>query len=64
MSLGPLKLGFKAGLRDFLVFIGAFLKDRYLGQVLTVTCLYSYNGIYPLAYLIVEANTPSSSLGF
>nr|KAJ0219968.1 hypothetical protein LSAT_V11C200063970 [Lactuca sativa] len=55
-----LKLGFKAGLRDFLGFDGAFMKGAYPGQFLTIVGLDSNNGIYPLAYAIVEAETKSS----
>ncbi|XP_052622629.1 uncharacterized protein LOC111921813 [Lactuca sativa] len=60
VCLGALKLGFKAGLRDFLGFDGAFMKGPYPGQVLTAVGLDSNNGIYPLAYSIVEAENKSS----
>lgn len=60
VCLGALKLGFKAGLRDFLGFDGAFMKGPYPGQVLTAVGLDSNNGIYPLAYAIVEAENKSS----
>nr|KAJ0223564.1 hypothetical protein LSAT_V11C200055500 [Lactuca sativa] len=52
VCLGALKMGFKAGLRDFLGFDGAFMKGPYPRQVLTVVGLDSNNGIYPLAYAI------------
>nr|KAJ0187918.1 hypothetical protein LSAT_V11C900465570 [Lactuca sativa] len=60
VCLGALKLGFKAGLRDFLGFDRAFMKGPYPGQVLTAVGLDSNNGIYPLAYAIVEAENKSS----
>nr|KAJ0220444.1 hypothetical protein LSAT_V11C200094290 [Lactuca sativa] len=60
VCLGALKLGFKAGLRDFLGFDGAFMKGPYPGQVLTAVGLDSNNGIYPLTYAIVEAENKSS----
>ncbi|CAI9260848.1 unnamed protein product [Lactuca saligna] len=60
VCLVTLKLGFKAGLRDFLGFDGAFMKGPYPGQVLTVVGLDSNNGIYPLAYAIVESENKSS----
>ncbi|XP_023772208.2 uncharacterized protein LOC111920861 [Lactuca sativa] len=60
VCLGALKLGFKAGLRDFLGFDGAFMKAPYPGQVLTVVGLDSNNGIYLLAYAIVKVENKSS----
>nr|KAJ0187838.1 hypothetical protein LSAT_V11C900459490 [Lactuca sativa] len=55
VCLGALKLGFKAGLRDFLGWMGP-----YPGQVLTVVGLDSNNGIYPVAYAVVETESTSS----
>ncbi|KAL4587996.1 hypothetical protein LXL04_000874 [Taraxacum kok-saghyz] len=60
VCLGPLKLGFKAGLRDFLGFDGCFLKGPYPGQILSAVGLDSNNGIYPLAYSIVESENTAS----
>nr|KAJ0212180.1 hypothetical protein LSAT_V11C400158540 [Lactuca sativa] len=60
VCLGALKLGFKAGLRDFLGVDGTFLKGPYPGQVLTVVGLDSNNGIYPVTYAVVEAETTNS----
>ncbi|CAI9262685.1 unnamed protein product [Lactuca saligna] len=49
-----MKKGFKACLRDFLGLDGAHMKGPYPGQILTTVGLDSNNGIYPLAYSIVE----------
>nr|KAJ0184576.1 hypothetical protein LSAT_V11C900472230 [Lactuca sativa] len=54
VCLGGMKKGFKACLRDFLGLDGAHMKGPYPGQILTAVGLDSNNGIYPLAYAIVE----------
>ncbi|GKD58540.1 hypothetical protein Tco_1296049, partial [Tanacetum coccineum] len=58
--LGPLKKGFKVYGRDLLGLDGAFMKGPYPGQLLTVVGLDGNNGIYPLAYAIVEKETTCS----
>ncbi|CAI9304095.1 unnamed protein product [Lactuca saligna] len=60
VCLGPLKKGFKACLRDLLGFDGAFMKGPFPGQVLSAVGLDSNNGIYPLAYGIVESENTES----
>ncbi|XP_052623814.1 uncharacterized protein LOC111889772 [Lactuca sativa] len=60
VCLGPLKKGFKACLRDLLGFDGAFMKGPFPGQVLSAVGLDSNNGIYPLAYGIVESENIES----
>nr|KAJ0213876.1 hypothetical protein LSAT_V11C400173310 [Lactuca sativa] len=60
VCLGPLKKGFKACLRDLLGFDGAFMKGPFPGQVLLAVGLDSNNGIYPLAYGIVESEHTES----
>lgn len=60
VCLGALKLGFKAGVRDFLGFDGAFLKSPFPGQVLSAVGLDSNKKIYPLAFSIVETKTKIS----
>lgn len=60
ICLGALKLGFKSGKRELLGLDGCFLKGPHPGQILTAVGLDSNNGIYPLAYAIVEAETTSS----
>ncbi|GKB18782.1 hypothetical protein Tco_0852705 [Tanacetum coccineum] len=58
--LGALKLGFRACRRDLLGLDGAFMKGPFPGQVLVAVGLDSNNGIYPLAYALVEAESKSS----
>ncbi|GJX85627.1 mutator type transposase [Tanacetum coccineum] len=60
VCLGALKLGFRACRRDLLGLDGAFMKGPFPGQVLVAVGLDSNNGIYPLAYALVEAETKSS----
>ncbi|KAL4589414.1 hypothetical protein LXL04_002321 [Taraxacum kok-saghyz] len=60
ICLGPLKQGFKACGRDILGFDGAFVKGPFPGQVLTAVGLDSNNGIYPVAYAIVESENIAS----
>nr|KAJ0202613.1 hypothetical protein LSAT_V11C500266050 [Lactuca sativa] len=60
VCLGPLKKGFKACLRDLLGFDGAFMKGPFPGQVLSAVGLDPNNGIYPLAYGIVESENTES----
>ncbi|GKD68111.1 mutator type transposase, partial [Tanacetum coccineum] len=55
VCLGPLKDGFKAGKRDLLGLDGCFLSGSYLGWILTAVGVDPNNGIYPLAYAIVES---------
>ena len=60
ICLGGMKKGFKACLRDFIGLDGAFMKGAYPGQILTAVGLDSNNGIYPLAYAIVESESTQS----
>ncbi|GKC88702.1 heat stress transcription factor B-4-like protein [Tanacetum coccineum] len=60
VCLGALKLGFRACRRDLLGLDGAFMKGPFPGQVLVAVGLDSNNGIYPLAYALVEAESKSS----
>ncbi|GKA06173.1 heat stress transcription factor B-4-like protein [Tanacetum coccineum] len=60
VCLGALKLGFRACRRDLLGLDGAFMKGPFLGQVLVAVGLDSNNGIYPLAYALIEAESKSS----
>nr|GEW36588.1 hypothetical protein [Tanacetum cinerariifolium] len=64
VCLGALKLGFRACRRDLLGLDGAFMKGPFLGQVLVAIGLDSKNGIYPLSYALVEAETKSSWFWF
>ncbi|GKA84647.1 heat stress transcription factor B-4-like protein [Tanacetum coccineum] len=60
VCLGAVKLGFRACRRDLLGLDGAFMKGPFPSQVLVAVGLDSNNGIYPLAYALVEAETKSS----
>ncbi|GJT22353.1 heat stress transcription factor B-4-like protein [Tanacetum coccineum] len=53
-------MGFRAYRRDMLGLDYAFMKGPFLGQVLVDVGLDSNNGIYPLAYALVEAKSKSS----
>lgn len=64
VCLGPLKEGFKAGMREILGLDGTFIKGPFPGQLLTTVSLDSNNGIYPLAYGIVETENTDSWLWF
>nr|KAJ0194279.1 hypothetical protein LSAT_V11C800406820 [Lactuca sativa] len=66
-QLGGLKestFGFKVGLMDLLGFDDAHMKGSFLGHVLIAVGLDSNNGIYPLAYVIVETENKSSWIWF
>nr|GEZ67672.1 hypothetical protein [Tanacetum cinerariifolium] len=60
VCLGCLKQGFKAGKREILELDRAIMKGPYPGQVLTVVGIDANNGIYPVAYELVEAETKHS----
>ncbi|XP_035838220.1 uncharacterized protein LOC118485839 [Helianthus annuus] len=60
VCLGALKQGFKAIGRDMLGLDGAFIKGPYPGQVLSAVGVDPNNGIYPVSYAIVEAETLDS----
>nr|GFA13803.1 transposase, mutator type [Tanacetum cinerariifolium] len=60
VCLGPLKDGFKAGKRDLLRLDGCFLSRSYPGWILTAVGVDPNNGIYPLAYAIVESKNKDS----
>ena len=53
--LGAIKEGFRACMRKFLGFDRAFVKDAFLRQLLTIVSVDPDNGIYSLAYGIMEA---------
>ncbi|GKA38447.1 FAR1-related sequence 10, partial [Tanacetum coccineum] len=54
VCLGPLKEGFKARMREVLRLDGAFIKGPFPRQLLTVVSIDPNDGIYLLAYGIVE----------
>nr|GEV21529.1 hypothetical protein [Tanacetum cinerariifolium] len=59
-DLERIKTGFRAYKRDLLGLDGVFIKGPLPGQVLATVRLDSNNGIYPLAYALVEAESKSS----
>ncbi|GJS45337.1 mutator type transposase [Tanacetum coccineum] len=60
ICLGATKAGFKACMRDFLRFDRAFMKWPFPCQLLTAVGIDSNNGIYPLAYGVVESESKDS----
>nr|GEZ77193.1 hypothetical protein [Tanacetum cinerariifolium] len=60
VCLGPLKDGFKADKKDLLGLDGCFLSGSYPGWILTAVVVDPNNGIYPLAYAIVESENKDS----
>ncbi|XP_071740331.1 uncharacterized protein [Rutidosis leptorrhynchoides] len=60
VCLGPLKDGFKTLSRDLLGLDGAFMKEPARGQILSAVGVDSNNGIYPLAYAMIEAENYNS----
>nr|GEZ76694.1 transposase, mutator type [Tanacetum cinerariifolium] len=60
VCLGAAKEGFKACMRQFLGFYGTFIKGPFPGQLLTAVGVDPNNGIYPLAYGIVETESRES----
>ncbi|XP_021985304.1 uncharacterized protein LOC110881320 [Helianthus annuus] len=64
VCLAALKQGFKALGRDFLGLDGAFMKGPFPGQILTAVGVDCNNGIYPVAYAIVESENKDSWMWF
>ncbi|GJZ15993.1 mutator type transposase [Tanacetum coccineum] len=60
MCLGALKQGFRACRREILGLDGCFMSGPWPGQTLTTVGVDSNNGIYPVAYAIVEAESKAS----
>ncbi|KAJ9540354.1 hypothetical protein OSB04_026860 [Centaurea solstitialis] len=60
ICLGGLKQGFKAIGKELLGLDGSFMKRPYPGQILTAVGVDPNQGIYPLAYAVVEAETTDS----
>ncbi|XP_076959335.1 uncharacterized protein LOC143635367 [Bidens hawaiensis] len=64
ICFGALKEWFKLGGRDLLGLDGCFMKGPFPGQILTSVGMDGNNGIYPLAYSLVEAETTASRTWF
>ncbi|GJZ32121.1 hypothetical protein Tco_0577557 [Tanacetum coccineum] len=60
VCLGALKQGFRACGREILGLDGCFMLGPWLGQILTAVEVDANNGIYPVAYAIVEAESKAS----
>ncbi|KAJ9557969.1 hypothetical protein OSB04_012583 [Centaurea solstitialis] len=60
ICLGGLKQGFKAIGKELLGLDRSFMKGPYPGQILTAVGVDPNQGIYPLAYAVVEAETTDS----
>ncbi|KAK9056764.1 hypothetical protein SSX86_024127 [Deinandra increscens subsp. villosa] len=60
ICLGALKAGFIECGRQILGLDGCFMKGPFPGQILSAVGIDSNNGIYPVAYAMVEAETTNS----
>ncbi|KAI3794251.1 hypothetical protein L1987_36880 [Smallanthus sonchifolius] len=60
ICLGALKRGFVMGMRELLGLDGCFMKGPWPGQILTTVGVDANNGIYLVAYAILEAENTSS----
>ena len=60
ICLQPLKDGFKAGCRRILCLDGCFLKGSFKGQILAAVGVDADNGIYPVAWTVVEVENKDS----
>ncbi|GJX26570.1 ribonuclease H-like domain-containing protein [Tanacetum coccineum] len=60
ICLGALKMSFRARRRKLLGLDGAFMKGPFLGQVLAAVGLDLNNGIYIMAYALVDSESNSS----
>ncbi|GKG07501.1 hypothetical protein Tco_0330470, partial [Tanacetum coccineum] len=57
---GALKQGFKACGKEILGLDGCFMSGPWPDQILTTVEVDANNGIYPVAYVIVEAESKAS----
>lgn len=60
--LGPLNKGFHEGCMLFIGLDGFFLRGPYGGQLFAIVGVDANNGIYPLAWAVVEKECKSSGL--
>nr|GEZ55697.1 transposase, mutator type [Tanacetum cinerariifolium] len=64
MCLGALKQGFRACGREILGLDGCFMSGPWPGQILTAVEVDANNGIYPVSYVIAEAESKASWYSF
>ncbi|BFG29590.1 hypothetical protein CerSpe_158640 [Prunus speciosa] len=64
VCLEACKRGFLAGCRPLIGIDGCHLKGPYTGQVLTAVGVDGNNGMYPVAYAVVELESKSSWIWF
>ncbi|GAA0147063.1 hypothetical protein LIER_06857 [Lithospermum erythrorhizon] len=64
ICLAPLKASLKDGCRKFLCLDGCFLKGSFKGQILVVVGLDADNGIYHVAWAVVEVENTLSWTSF
>lgn len=62
--LAPLRKGFLTTCRPILGLDGCFLKGPYPGQLLSATGIDANNGIYPMAWAVVEKETKDTWIWF
>ncbi|GKA70440.1 mutator type transposase, partial [Tanacetum coccineum] len=60
VCLGALKQGFRACSRDILILDECFMSRPWRGQILTAVGVDANNGMYPVAYAIVEVESKAS----
>lgn len=64
VCLGACKKGFLEGYRTVIGVDGCHWKGPYMGQILTAVGVYGNNGMFPIAYAIVEFENKSSWIWF
>ncbi|XP_038713473.1 uncharacterized protein LOC120007349 [Tripterygium wilfordii] len=64
MCLAPLRDGFLVGCRPLIGLDGCFLKTSYGGQLLTAISQDGANGIFPIAWAVVERENADSWIWF
>ena len=60
LSFGAMKMGVLRGCRPFIGFDGCHLKGPYGGVLLSAVALDGNNGLFPVAFAVVESETKDS----